>query len=118
MHDVIKISIVKIIEFLLSFSILLMSYAFLGMCIFKKVSFFSSMSNTVTTLVSLIAGDSVDMIISAIILKSSTFLAMAYIFSYVILFVYAIHNILTSIIKEFYFLKKIKLLQEEKRRNR
>jgi hypothetical protein len=99
MYDVIKISIVKVIEFLLSFSILLMGYTFLGMCVFSKVSFFSSMSNTVTTLVSLIAGDSIDMITSAMALKTSNFFAMFYIFSYIILFVHAIHNILTSIIK-------------------
>jgi len=114
MYDVIKISIVKVIEFLLSFSILLMGYTFLGMCIFSKVSFFSSMSDTITTLVSLIAGDSIDMITTAIILKSSTFIAMVYIFSYVILFVHAIHNILTSIIKEFYMLKRLKVIEAEK----
>ena len=54
------------------------------------------------------------MITRAITEKNSTFLAILYIFSYVLLFMHAIHNTLTSLIKEFFLLKKIELVMEEK----
>lgn len=52
-------------------------------------------------------GDSIEEITRAITEKNSTALAVAYIFSFVLLFMHAIHNTLTSLIKEFFLLKKI-----------
>jgi hypothetical protein len=41
-------------------------------------------------------------------------LAVAYIFSYVIIFMHAIHNTLVSIIKEYFIMRKIDLVMREK----
>jgi hypothetical protein len=41
-------------------------------------------------------------------------LAVAYIFSYVIIFMHAIHNTLVSIIKEYFIIRKIDLVMKEK----
>jgi len=99
MYELLKMSILSIIAFALSFIIIFLGYTFLGMCLFSKVSFFSSMSLTVTTLVSMMAGDSICLITQTICEKNSSFVAILYIFSYIILFMHAIHNTLTSIIK-------------------
>lgn len=44
--------------------------------------------------------------------------AIIYIFSFVLMFMHAIHNTLTSLIKEFFILKKIELVKEEKERKK
>ncbi len=62
------------------------------------------------------AGDSIDMITQSICEKNSTVLAIIYIFSYIILFMHAIHNTLTSLIKEYFILKKLELIEEEKQK--
>jgi len=41
---------------------------------------------------------------------------MGYIFSYVLLFMHAIHNTLTSIIKEFFIMQKINYIAELKKK--
>lgn len=84
-----------------------MAYAVLGLTIFPKVKYFCSLSYSVTTLVSMMAGDSIRMFTKAISDKYGYGIAMAYIFSYVIMFMHAIHNTLTSIIKEFFIIRKI-----------
>jgi len=68
------------------------------------------MSYTVTTLAAMMAGDSIDMFTTSITLKYSSILAISYIFSYILLFMHAIHNTLTSIIKEFFIIQKIQLI--------
>lgn len=88
-----------------------MGFTFCGVAIFPKVSFFSSVSDSVTTLFSMLAGDSIDMITMAVADKYSRTLAMIYVFSYVIIFMHAIHNTLTSIIKEYFILRKIELIK-------
>ena len=50
------------------------------------------------------------MITKAMTAKNSTILTMAYIFSFVLLFMHAIHNTLTSLIKEFFISMKIDLV--------
>lgn len=99
MYELIKLSIRKVLEFLLSFMVIFMGYCFLGMCLFPKVKYFSSLSYSVTTLVAIMAGDSIDLFTTSLTLKYSTILSIAYIFVYVLLFMHAIHNTLTSIIK-------------------
>lgn len=96
---------------MLSFLIIFLAYCFLGICLFPKVKYFSSMSYTVTTLTSMMAGDSIDMFTTAITLKYPPAVAIAYIFSYILLFMHAIHNTLTSIIKEFFIIQKIELIR-------
>jgi len=59
----------------------------------------------------MLAGDSIDMITMAVADKYSRTLAMIYVFSYVIIFMHAIHNTLTSIIKEYFILRKIELIK-------
>lgn len=115
MYELIKLSIVKVMFFFIEFFPVFLSYTFLGVCLFPKVSFFSSLAKTVTTLVSLMMGDSIQMISAAMIEKNSTTLVIMYIFSFVLLFMHAIHNTLTSLIKEAFILKKIELVQEEKK---
>jgi hypothetical protein len=66
MYELIKISIVKVGSFFVEFLPVFLSYALLGLCIFPKVSFFSSLGDSVTTLVSLMMGDSICMISDAI----------------------------------------------------
>ena len=46
--------------------IIFMAYCYLGMCLFPKVNFFSSISYTVTTLAAIMAGDSIDMFTTSI----------------------------------------------------
>jgi len=99
MYELIKLSIAKVLNFFVEFLPVFLSYALLGVCLFTKVSFFSSMSNSVTTLVCLMMGDSIEMITQGIIEKNSVLLAVFYIFSFVLLFMHGIHNTLTSLIK-------------------
>ncbi len=65
MYELIKMSMVRVLEFLFSFFILFLGYSLMGLCWFPKVIFFSEMSYSVTTLISLMAGDSVSMITTA-----------------------------------------------------
>jgi hypothetical protein len=99
MYELLKMSFSAVVQFLLSFLIILFAYTFFGICIFPKVRFFCSMSNALTTLASMMAGDSIEMITSAMTEKYSTILVIIYIFSYIILFMHAIHNTLISILK-------------------
>lgn len=115
MYELIKLSIIKVMFFFIEFFPVFLSYTFLGICLFPKVSFYSSLAKSVTTLVSLMMGDSIEMITSAMIEKNSVYLCVVYIFSFVLMFMHAIHNTLTSLIKEAFILKKIELIQEEKR---
>ena len=57
------------------------------------------------------------MITLSIIEKDSTIMAIVYIFTFVLMFMHAIHNTLTSLIKEFFIIKKIELVNEEKKKN-
>lgn len=114
MYELIKLSILRVIEFSASFFLIFMGFVLFGTTVFPKVRFFASMSYSVTTLVSMMAGDSIDMITMEIRSKYSSLLAISYIFSYVIVFMHAIHNTLTSIIKEYFILRKIELIYEEK----
>lgn len=114
MYELIKLSIAKVLNFFVQFLPVFLSYALLGVCLFTKVSFFSSMSNSVTTLVCLMMGDSIEMITQGIIEKNSVLLAVFYIFSFVLLFMHGIHNTLTSLIKQFFIMKKIELVKWEK----
>lgn len=109
-------SIFRVVQFLVSSIIGFMGYTFLGMCLFVKTDFFNSLSKAVTTLFSMMAGDSINAITFALTSKRSSFLVILYIFSYVIFFMQAIHNTLISILKEYYLLKKIELLRQEKER--
>lgn len=59
-------------------------------------------------------GDSIQLITSTICEQYSTTAAALYTFSYVILFMHAIHNTLTSLIKEYFIMQKIKLIESEK----
>lgn len=110
MYELIKLSMLKVLFFFVEFFPVFLAYTFLGMCLFPKVSFYSSLSKAVTTLVSLMMGDSIQMITSAMMEKNSVTLAILYIFSFVLLFMHAIHNTLTSLIKEAFILKKIELI--------
>lgn len=65
MYELIKLSILKVIFFFVEFFPVFLAYTFLGMCLFPKVSFFSSLAKSVTTLVSLMMGDSIQMITAA-----------------------------------------------------
>lgn len=67
MYELIKLSLLKVINFFIEFLPVFLSYALLGLCLFPKVSFFSSMSDSVTTLVCLMMGDSIEMITRGII---------------------------------------------------
>ena len=116
MYQLIKLSILRVIEFSTSFFLIFMGFVYFGVTVFPRVSYFASVDDSVTTLVSMMAGDSIDMFTMAIRDKYSSLLAIAYIFSYVILFMHAIHNTLTSIIKEYFILRKIELIYEEKER--
>jgi hypothetical protein len=66
MYEIIKLSMIKVLMFFGEFVIVFMGYSLLGLCLYPKVLFFSSLSKTVTTLVSLMLGDSIQMITSAI----------------------------------------------------
>lgn len=118
MYELIKLSISRVTLFFVEFLPVFLSYTLLGICLFPKVSFFSSLADSVTTLVSLMMGDSIEMITAAIIEKNSVLSAIIYIFSFVLMFMHAIHNTLTSLIKEFFILKKIELVKEEKERKK
>ncbi len=117
MYELIKLSIIKVMFFFIEFFPVFLAYTFLGICLFPKVSFFSSLARSVTTLVSLMMGDSIEMITSAMCEKNSGVLCIVYIFSFVLMFMHAIHNTLTSLIKEAFILKKIELIQDEKKQN-
>jgi hypothetical protein len=114
MYELLKLSILRVIEFSTSFFLIFMGFTFMGVTVFPKVRFFASVSDSVTTLISMMAGDSIDLITMEIREKYNSTIAIAYIFSYVIIFMHAIHNTLTSIIKEYFILRKIELMEEEK----
>jgi len=116
MYTLIKMSTIAVMQFMVSFLIIFMGYTCLGMCLFPKVTYFESMSKGVTTLASMMAGDSIRDITEALDEKANTLLVIIYIFSYIVLFMHAIHNTLISILKEYYILKKIEMLKEKKRR--
>lgn len=59
MYELIKLSIAKVTSFFVEFLPVFIAYALLGICLFPKVSFFSSLANSVTTLVCLMMGDSI-----------------------------------------------------------
>ena len=59
MYELIKLSITSVVKFFAEFLPVFIAYALLGVCLFPKVSFFSSMSDSVTTLVCLMMGDSI-----------------------------------------------------------
>lgn len=107
MDELIKMSIIRVIEFMVSFMIIFMGYTFCGMCLFAKVIYFSSLSRAVTTLASMMAGDSISDITCRLAEKRSKIMVIVFIFSYIILFMHAIHNTLISILKEYFILKKI-----------
>lgn len=114
MYNLIKLSVVRVVQFGISFLAIFMGYALFGMVIFRKVNYFSSLMKTTSTLVSLMAGDSIDLISSAISLKYNFILANLYIFTYVILFMQTIYNILTSIINDSYLIKKKEIDKQRK----
>lgn len=99
MYELIKMSFTRVILFFVEFLPVFLSYALLGVCLFPKVAFFASLADSVTTLVCLMMGDSIEMITNGIIEKNSIILAVIYIFSFVLMFMHAIHNTLTSLIK-------------------
>lgn len=107
MYELIKMAILRVLEFLISFLVIFMGYTFLGICLFPKVQHFCSISRAITTLAAMMAGDSISDITQDMIEKQSTILVILYIFSYIILFMHAIHNTLVSILKEYFILKKI-----------
>jgi hypothetical protein len=111
MYELIKMSIMRVVEFLMSFLIIFMGYVFLGMCLFPKVDHFSSMSSSVVTLAAMMAGDSIAEMTFDSAQKQNRLLVIVYIFSYIILFMHAIHNTLISILKEYFVLKKIEILR-------
>ena len=59
MYELIKMSLVAVLQFLISFLIILMGYTTLGLCLFPKVRQYYSMSRAVTTLAAMMAGDSI-----------------------------------------------------------
>jgi hypothetical protein len=59
MYELIKLSILKVMFFFVEFFPVFLAYTFLGMCLFPKVRFYSSLGKAVTTLVSLMMGDSI-----------------------------------------------------------
>ena len=67
MYELIKMSFSRVILFFVEFLPVFLSYTLLGVCLFPKVTFFASMSDSVTTLVCLMMGDSIEMITNAII---------------------------------------------------
>lgn len=56
-------------------------------------------------------GDSIQMITVAMAEKNSMSMSIVYIFTFVLMFMHAIHNTLTSLIKEAFILKKIQLIK-------
>ena len=62
MYELIKLSIIKVMFFFVEFLPVFLSYTLLGVCLFPKVSFFSSLAKSVTTLVSLMMGDSIQIV--------------------------------------------------------
>jgi hypothetical protein len=66
MYELIKLSIVKVTFFFAELIIVFMSFALIGICLFPKAIFFSSLNKAVTTLVSLMMGDSIQLITSTI----------------------------------------------------
>ena len=115
MYVLIKISLFAVLQFLVSFLIILMGYTSLGLCLFPKVREYYSLSRAVTTLASMMAGDSISEITMAMAEKANTIIVIIFIFSYILLFMHAIHNTLISILKEFYVVKKIELLKQQKK---
>ena len=107
-------SLFAVMQFLVSFLIILMGYTCLGMCLFPTCRYYYSLSKAVTTLASMMAGDSISEITCAMAEKESVIICIIYIFSYILLFMHAIHNTLISILKEFYVIKKLELLRGEK----
>ena len=66
MYQLLKLSLARVIEFSVSFFLIFLGYTFMGLTVFPKVRFFASMSDSVTTLVSMMAGDSIDLITMSI----------------------------------------------------
>lgn len=99
MYSLIKMSTLGVMQFMVSFLVIFMGYTCLGMCLFPKVSYFESISKAVTTLASMMAGDSIREITEAMNEKNDTIIVIIYIFSYIVLFMHAIHNTLISILK-------------------
>lgn len=62
----------------------------------------------------MMAGDSIAEMTFDCSDKRGRLLVIIYIFTYIILFMHAIHNTLISILKEYFLMKKIEILKYEK----
>jgi hypothetical protein len=89
------------------------SFTIFGVTVFWRAELFSSVRKTIATQMCLLLGDSIDMITRQIADASGRLFAIAYVFTFVLLFMQAIHNMLTGLIKEKFVIYKIEMAKKQ-----
>ena len=103
----------QIIIFLGEFIPMFMAFTIFGSTVFWKVELFSTVRKTIATQMCLLVGDSIDMITLEIAKHHGSLMAILYVFGFVLLFMQAIHNMLTGLIKEKFLIYKVEISKKE-----
>jgi hypothetical protein len=109
LNKVLSMSMPQIIIFMGEFIPMFLAFTIYGNTVFWKVELFSTIRKTIATQMCLLVGDSIDLITLSIAEYHGTFIAILYVFGFVLLFMQSIHNMLTGLIKEKFILYKIEL---------
>ncbi len=99
LNRVLSMSFPRILVFMGEFIPSFLAFSMFGTTVFWKVELFSTLRKTIATQMCLLLGDSVNMITRAIAEYHGYPLAIFYVFTFVLTFMQAIHNMLTGLIK-------------------
>lgn len=99
LNKVLSMSLPQILVFMGEFIPMFVAFTVFGSTVFWKVELFSTVRKTLATQMCLLLGDSVDLITLSIAEYHGYPLAIAYVFVFVLMFMQAIHNMLTGLIK-------------------
>ena len=105
-YQTLKHSITNIIPFFIGIMPIFIGFTFLGLCLFWNSERFTSISDAIKTVFSLVNGDSIHEIIVDMADKSN-FFGQIYGFLLTLLFIVVVMNVLSSIIQEAYVSAKV-----------
>ncbi|CAD8179178.1 unnamed protein product [Paramecium octaurelia] len=115
--SVLESSIIPVCMAILNFLPVFLGYALLGMCLFSDSHQFVSLSSSINALFSLIYGDSISDVARDSSRGVSLELSLIYIVTYILLFLFAVHNIMVALIKEQLEIRRDLIFQEKELMN-
>ncbi|CAK84641.1 unnamed protein product (macronuclear) [Paramecium tetraurelia] len=115
--SVLESSIIPVCMAILNFLPVFLGYALLGMCLFSDSHQFVSLSSSINALFSLIYGDSISDVARDSSRGVSLEVSLIYIVTYILLFLFAVHNIMVALIKEQLEIRRDLIFQEKELMN-